>query len=238
MLAMNLDDAQTFHSLSQIRKPKGSFAQRLDAHQIRRRDAISPSLRRRNDEEADQVRLTWTGGGSGYSLFGSSGVAGKNDWNVANPTDAPCLLEGRCKAGSEDFLIVESRIGEFSAVPSDHTQALRGKIPADLVLERFPTAITRGEEDEGAAAFVRLVDAHGKRHTREFQDGFLAAKGAILAAAAGNVTCEKRRKYGEKLIRTIGRNLPSHLYELCPNRPALRIQNLGAVGPSCGLFAG
>jgi hypothetical protein len=37
------------------------------------------------------------------------------------------------------------------------------------------------------------------------------------------VTGEKRRKYGEKLIRTIGKNLPSHLYELCPNRPALRI---------------
>ena len=32
MLAMNLNDAQTFHSLSQIRKSKGSFAHGLDTH--------------------------------------------------------------------------------------------------------------------------------------------------------------------------------------------------------------
>ena len=86
MLAMNLDDAQSFHSLSQIRKPKRSFAHGLDTHQIRRRDAISPPLGRRDEEKTDQFRLTWTGGGSGYRLFGSCGVAGKNDWNVANPS--------------------------------------------------------------------------------------------------------------------------------------------------------
>lgn len=127
MLAMNLDDAQACHSRDQIRQAKGSFACGLDAHQIGRRAAIWSPLGRRDDEKTDQLRLAWNGCGSGRRLFGSRGVAGKNDWNVANPIDATCLVEGSRKSRSEDFLIIGSRIGEFPAVPTDHTQSLQAR---------------------------------------------------------------------------------------------------------------